>query len=88
MATSGDYSDLTNVPTSLDQFSNATTGFIGTSEQNAINAAIDDKLNITDLHGGLAGLVLKKQSDTDGDYAWGKTTVVQRAQLSWMSWTT
>ena len=71
VATSGDYGDLINVPTSLDQFSNDATGFIGTAEQTAIDNAIDLKLDITALNGGTAGQVLKKLSDTNGDYAWG-----------------
>lgn len=74
VASSGSYTDLINVPTSLDQFSNAATGFIGTAEQADINNAIDLKLDIADLDGGTTGQVLKKLSDTDGDYAWGTDT--------------
>ena len=71
VASTGSYTDLINKPTGLDEFSNASTGFIGTAEQAAIDAAIALKLDITALDGGTSGQVLKKLSNTNGDYAWG-----------------
>lgn len=69
VATSGDYGDLLNTPANLSDFVND-QGFIGTADVTNIFSAINDKLDKSKLDGGLSGQVLKKMSNTDGDYAW------------------
>lgn len=69
VATSGDYSDLTNTPQNLGDFNN-NQGFIGTTELATLNATIADKLDASALDGGAVGQVLKKTSGADGAYAW------------------